>query len=306
MKLSKSAKFLYRLEAKGLLNCLPDSVYLKLIYRARLGRRLDLKSPKSFNEKLQWLKLYDRKPDYTTMVDKVEAKKYTASIIGEDYIIPTLGVWDRFDDIDFDTLPNQFVLKCSHDSGGLVFCKDKKSFDKAAAKEKIEQCLKHEYYRHGREWPYKNVKPRILAESFLETSDPMGITDYKFFCFNGKPKILYISRGLENHATAEISFYDLQGQELPFHREDFKPYHNAVLPANFEQMKEIAARMAKKISSPFVRIDLYSIHQKVYFSEITFSPCSGFVPFEPKEWDETLGSWINLPKKQTTGKESIL
>jgi len=152
---------------RGWLNFLSDKMYLKLIYRAKLGKKLDLKNPKTFNEKLQWLKLYNRKPEYTKMVDKYEVKKYVADLIGEEYVIPTLGVWEKFDDIDFDSLPNQFVLKCTHDSGGLVICKDKSKLDIASAKSKIENSLKRNYYKYGREWPYKNVKPRIIAEKFM-------------------------------------------------------------------------------------------------------------------------------------------
>ena len=297
MKSTKSSKFLRDLRKSGLLNRIPDALYLKLIYRSRMHQRLRLKNPQTFNEKLQWLKLYDRKPEYTAMVDKIEAKKYAASIIGEAYIVPTLGVWERFDDIDFDALPDRFVLKCSHDSGGLVICRDKSTLDKLDAKQKIDGSMADNYYWRGREWPYKNVKPRILAETFLSAPEPEGIIDYKFFCFDGEPKFLYISHGLEDHATAEISFYDLEKREMPFHRADFKPYHNAFFPDNFEQMKELAAKLAQSTGAPFVRIDLYSIDQNIYFSEITFSPCGGFVPFEPKEWDEKLGSYITLPKK---------
>ena len=284
--------------ARRFLDRLPDEAYLKLKFRLRMGKKLDLKDPKTFNEKLQWLKLYDRKPEYTTMVDKAAAKEYVAEKIGGQYVIPTLGVWETFDDIDFDALPEKFVLKCTHDSGGLVICRDKGSVNREEAREKIEKALKTNYYLHGREWPYKNVKPRILAEAYMEDGSGTGLTDYKFFCFNAEPKMLYVSRGLEDHATASISFYDFEGKQMAFRRKDFKPIEGPlVLPENFGEMQEIARRIAETVGCSFVRVDLYSIQGNVYFSEITFSPCSGMLPFEPESWDERLGSWIRLPEK---------
>lgn len=285
--------------ARHLLNWVPDDTYLKLLYRAKTGKRLHLDNPRTFNEKIQWLKLFDRKTIYTTMVDKYVAKQYVADCIGEEYIIPTLGVWDKFEDIDFKTLPDQFVLKCTHDSGGLVICRDKDSLDKQKAKEKIERSLKRNYYWSGREWQYKDVNPRIIAEQYIEdteTEETLGLTDYKFFCFNNEVKMLYVSRGLENHATASISFYDLNGNEMPFRRKDYKPLSGKLtLPNNYNDMLEKARILAKSVDAPFVRIDLYSIAGKTKFSEITFSPCSGMIPFEPTEWDDIIGSWLRIP-----------
>ncbi|MBR6728834.1 MAG: glycosyl transferase [Clostridia bacterium] len=276
-----------------------DERFLKRKYRLVMGKPLNLKNPKTYNEKLQWLKLYDRKPEYTTMVDKYEVKQYVSSLIGEDYIIPTLGVWDKFEEIGFDALPEQFVLKCTHDSGGLAICRDKAKFDIDKAKKKIELCFKRNYFWSNREWPYKNVKPRIIAERYMEDeNEAEGLTDYKFFCFNGEPKLLYVSQGLQNHATAAISFYDLEGNEMPFHRSDYKPIaEKMILPERFDEMLSIVRKLAAEVNNPFVRIDLYSICGKIYFSEITFFPCSGMLPFEPEEWDYTFGSWINLPDK---------
>lgn len=199
---------------------IPDDTYLRLAYRIRMGKKLNLDHPRTFNEKLQWLKLYDRKPEYTTMVDKYEAKQWVASRIGEEYIIPTLGIWDHFDEIDFDALPNQFVLKCTHDSGGLVICRNKATLDKEKAKKKLDHCLRNNYFWGMREWPYKNVKPRIIAEKYMEDSAGRaellddkstynGLTDYKFFCINGKPRFVYVSRGFEYHTTVQISFLTL-------------------------------------------------------------------------------------------------
>ena len=276
-----------------------DEKYLKMTFKDRMGYPLNLKNPKTFNEKLQWLKIYNRRPEFTTMVDKYEAKLYVAEKLGEEYIIPSLGVWDKFDDIDFDMLPDKFVLKCTHDSGGLVICRDKSKLDKEKAREKIERSLKRNYYWSGREWPYKNVKPRILAERYMEDESGNGLRDYKFFTFNGETKFLYLSEGLENHATASISFYDLEGNEMPFRRSDFKPFEKkASMPANFGKMVELSNQLAAEINSPFVRCDFYSVDGHIYFSEITFSPCGGSLPFEPKEWDEKLGEWIKLPEQE--------
>ena len=279
----------------GMYHDMPDKEYISRLFRIKLGYDMDFESPKTFNQKLQWLKLYDRKPIYTTLVDKYEVKKYVANILGEDYIIPTLGLWNHFDEIDFNSLPNQFVLKCTHDSGGIVICRDKKNLEFNAAKKKIEKCLKKNFYYLGREWPYKNVKPRIIAEKYMKEESGRSLTDYKFFCFNGLPRLLYVSRGLEHHPTAEISFYDMNGNEMSFHRSDYKPYHDAIMPENFFVMKDEATKLAIKIGGPFVRIDLYSIKGKTYFSEITFSPCSGMVPFEPKEADVKLGELLRIP-----------
>lgn len=268
-----------------------DEAYLKFIYFFCFWKKLNLKNPKTYNEKLQWIKLYDRRDIYTTMVDKYEAKKYVADIIGEDYIIPTLGVWDTFDEIDFDKLPDQFVLKCTHDSGGLVICKDKKVFDKEAAKKKINKSLKKNYYYLGREWPYKNVKPRIIAESYME--DKKGeLKDYKFFCFNGIPKMLFIAsdRGIDTR----FDFYDSEFNHLPFMQGHPNREKKIDCPDGFEEMKKLSFDLSKDI--PAIRVDFYNVDGKIYFGELTLFHFSGFVPFEPAEWDEKIGEWIDLPK----------
>ncbi len=430
--------------SRGFYKSMSDERYLKKLYKASMGKPLNLDNPITFNEKLQWLKLYDRKPIYTTMVDKYEAKKYVADIIGEEHIIPTLGVWDRFEDIDFDSLPNQFVLKCTHDSGGLVICRDKNRLDRKAARKKINAALKRNYYYSSREWPYKDVKPRIIAEQYMEDrSGPLpdykafsldgftramaiaterfnkgeetkfdfsnmefrhlpftnghpdskkdikrpeafekmvelanefskgnpplgvdfyeidgqvyfgeltfshwsgmmpfepekwdtkfgewiklpehmggggylitsnngyilwvhqqaslpskGLTDYKFYCFDGKPLFLYISAGLENHATASISFLTMDWTRAPFARTDFKPFEQLPpRPECFDEMVAIASRLSQ--GHEFLRVDLYQINKTVYFSELTFSPCGGMMPFDPPEWDAILGEKIRISK----------
>lgn len=276
---------------------LPDKLHIKARYALKMGKKLNLENPQTFNEKLQWLKLYDRKPIYTAMVDKYEVKQYIAERIGEEYIIPTLGVWDRFDDIDFNVLPNKFVLKCTHDSGGLVICKDKSVFDKAAAKKKIEKSLKRNYFLIHREWPYKNVKRRIIAEKYMEDSKTSELRDYKFYCFNGEPKFLYVSEGLADHSTAKLSFLNMDWTFAPFRRNDFQNFDNLPeKPQNYENMCELAGQLSKNI--PFLRVDLYEINGKIYFSELTFSPGAGFTKFYPEQWDYTLGEWIKLPEKE--------
>ena len=277
---------------------LPDDKYQKLLFRAKMKYKLNLDNPSTFNEKLQWLKIYDRKPEYNTMVDKFEAKKFVADIVGKEHIVENYGCWNSFDEIDFSKLPKQFVLKCTHDCGGLVICRDKDKLDKDKAREKIEKSLKRNYYWTQREWPYKDVKPRIIAEKYLENAADkdglVGLVDYKFFCFNGKPEMLYVSKGLENHDTAKISFYDLDGKEMPFRRSDYAPVGDYTLPENFSEMKLIAAKIAQSVDCPFVRIDLYSVEDNIYFSEITFTPCGGMIPFEPSSADIEVGKWLTV------------
>ncbi len=273
-----------------------DVIYLKKQYKAIFKKELHLNPPKTFNEKIQWLKLYNRNPKYTDLVDKYAVKEYVASVVGEKYIIPTYGVWNKFEDIDFEFLPSQFVLKCTHDSGGLVICRNKQFLDLESAKKKISSCLQKNFYYKFREWAYKDVKPRIIAEKYMEdTQEGKSLIDYKFFCFNAEPKFLYVSKGLEHHPTAKISFFDLDGKLLPFHRNDYKPFTKDInLPNNYSEMLEVTKKLALDINAPFVRIDLYSINGSVYFSEITFYPNGGFLPFEPSTWDEKIGEMLKL------------
>ncbi len=281
----------------GFFNKVPDKEFLKKVYKLNMGMELDLDDPKMFNEKLQWLKLHDRKPIYTTMVDKYAVKHYVAGCIGEEYVIPTLGIWDTFDKIDFDSLPNRFVLKCTHDSGGLVICRDKSMFDKKSARKKVEKCLKQNYYWTSREWPYKDVKPRIIAEQYMYDKDQItSLTDYKFYCFNGEPKFLYVSQGLEDHSTASISFLTLDWQFAPYERSDFKPFSKLPeKPKKLDQMIDIAKKLSMGID--FLRVDLYEINDSIYFSELTFSPCAGFMPFSNPEHDLEIGNMLKLTSK---------
>ncbi len=270
--------------------------YIKKEYKLSFGKELNLDSPQTYNEKLQWLKLNYRKPIMTTMVDKYEVKKYIADLIGEEYIISTLGVWDRFDDIDFDALPEQFVLKCTHDSGGVIVCKDKSKLDKKKAQKKLEKCLKRNYYYQHREWPYKNVKPRIIAEQYMEDESGYELKDYKWFCFDGEVKALFIAtdRGVDREET-KFDFFDSDFNHLSFTNGHPNANREIKKPLSFDEMKSLASKLSKGF--PHLRVDFYDINGKIYFGELTFYHWSGMVPFEPEEWDYTFGSWIKLPEK---------
>ena len=275
---------------------IPDKMFLKCFYRKHLNKKLNLKNPQTYNEKLQWLKLYDRKPIYTTMVDKAAAKEYVANILGEEYIITTLGIWNSPDDIEFDRLPNQFVLKTTHDSGGVVICKDKSHFDIKNAKEKLNGLLKKKAFYYGREWPYKNVIPRVIAEEYI--SDSHGeLNDYKFFCFDGKAKALFVAT--DRFTDTKFDFFDLDFNHLPIVNGHPNADREFVKPNDFEKMIKIAEKLS--VGIPHVRVDLYNIESKIYFGELTFSHYSGIVPFEPEKWDNIFGEWLKKKKKKTRG-----
>ena len=275
---------------------LSDKAYLSLQYRCFIGKSINWDNPTSFTEKLQWLKLYNRRPEHSTMVDKYEVKEYVAQTIGSEHIIPTYGVWDRFEDIDFDSLPNQFVLKCTHDSGGLVICKDKQTLDKDAARRKIEKSLHRDYYLAGREWPYKNVPKRIIAEKFITPSQKTltaDLHDYKFFCFNGKVKFFKVDFGrfVEHHAN----YYSSEGKLLNFGEKGLDPDPNypIELPINLGEMISLAEKLSE--NEPFLRVDFYNVNGKIFFGELTFYPASGMGQFNPTEYDDWIGNLLSLP-----------
>lgn len=298
--MSKVENYIYWKKIEwGFYDKMNDESFLKMAYKRKFGKELDLKKPITYNEKLQWLKLYDRKPEYTTMVDKYEAKAYIANKIGEKYVVPTLGVWNSFDDIDFENLPNSFVLKCTHDSGGLVVCKEKSKLNKKNARKKINKSLASNYFRVGREWPYKNVIPRIIAEPLLKDDaikedEQECLTDYKFFCFNGVPKIAYISKDkAENPAT---DFFDMDYNHLPIRMKDPNSDVLPEKPIRFDEMKKIATQLSQGF--PHLRVDFYSANGKLYVGELTFYHCSGFAQIQPEEWAVKMGNWIELPKNK--------
>lgn len=276
---------------------IPDKQYLKWRFRLEMGYPLNLNNPKTFCERIQWLKLYNRKPEYTQMVDKYAVKKFVANIIGEEYIIPTLGVWDRFEDIDFDKLPNQFVLKTTHGGGntGVVICKDKSKLDIDKARTKLNQSLKQCIYKNLKEWPYKDVERRIIAEEYLECIGNTDLVDYKFYCFNGQP--LYCQVIKDRNSKETIDFFDQEWNHQVFYGLNPKAIQSSYpidRPINYDKMVEVASKLSHNI--PFARVDLYNIGGKIHFGEITFFPASGYGVFTPSEWDRKLGHLIKLPK----------
>lgn len=284
------------LSGRGFYNSMNDKTFLKMKFKAATGYEIDLRNPQTFNEKLQWLKLYDRNPNYTKLVDKYEVKKYIANIIGEEYVIPTLGIYDKFEDINFRKLPKRFVIKCTHDSGGLVICKDKSKLDIKSAKRKINKSLRRNYYYGGREWPYKNVKPRIIVEKYMEDDTSEDIKDYKFFCFDGEPKVMYISENLHSD-NQKIIFYNDKFEEIDISRTDSKDFiDKPSKPVNFDEMLELSKKLSYGI--PHVRVDWYEINGKLYFGELTFYTGAGWIPFTKKKYDYQLGSYLNLPKNR--------
>ena len=299
-------KVFISLSGRNYLKFIPDKLCVRILYRIYTHKKLNVDNPKTFSEKLQWLKLFDHNPCYTQLVDKYESKIIVGKLIGQEHIIPTLGVWDSFDEIPFDKLPNQFVLKCTHDSGGLIVCKDKKKFNIEEARKKIVACFKRNYYWAAREWPYKYIKPRIIVEEFKTDTHVLGnpaldknadgLLDYKFYCFGGEPKFLYVAfANMKNGIKKDLlTFYDLEWKATPFYRLDHEPLPFTIeKPDKFEEMLDIARKLSKGI--PFVRVDLYYLNNQVYFSEMTFTPGSGFGPFKPDEWERKLGDWIILP-----------
>ena len=261
-----------------------------------MGTPLHLDKPKTFNEKLQWLKLNNKDARFIKMVDKYDVKEYVASVIGNEYIIPTLAIYKTVEEIDFSTLPKQFVLKCTHDSGGLVVCKDISKLDKNSIKKKLQKSLKRNYFWRSREWPYKNVKPRILAEKYMVDDSGYELKDYKFFCFGGKCRFFKID--FDRYTDHHANYYDCDAKLLPFGEADMSPIPSKKIeiPSNLKEMVAIAEKLSADIKAPFVRIDLYNIHKRIYFGEITFFPASGMGKIVPQEWDEKLGNYIeNVP-----------
>jgi hypothetical protein len=275
---------------------LNDKVFVKINYWCNFGRRLNLNHPTSFNEKIQWLKLYHKRTEFTKMVDKFEAKKFVANIIGKEHIIPTLGIWNKAEDIDFDCLPNQFVLKCTHDSGGVVICKDKSKLDKEEAINKLSKGLRQNFIAVTREYPYKNVIPRIIAEKYMVDESGYELKDYKIFCINGKAKFLFVVSERNTEKETTFDFYDTDWNHLPVMNGHPNNKDGFEKPKKLEQMLLIAEKIAKELDTPQVRIDLYDVKDKIYFGEITFFHNSGFVPFEPEEWDYKFGQLIELTK----------
>lgn len=281
---------------RHLLDPLPDKAYLKLAFWAKMGYPLNLKSPETFNEKLQWLKLYDRNPLYTTLVDKYAVRQYIAEKIGGEYLIPLVGgPWYSVDDIDFDALPEQFVLKCNHDSGSAVICKDRKHLDIEQTKKRLDRSLKRNYYKSGREWPYKDIKPCIIAEKYME--DESGeLRDYKFYCFDGKARFALITTDRSEPARPTCyTYFDMDFNELPFYNSGPHAREELKRPEKYDEMRRLAERLSQGM--PHVRVDLYSVDKQIYAGELTFFDGSGLARYDPPEWDEIIGSWLVLPER---------
>ncbi len=284
------------MERLGLFDRMPDEQYLKLKYKSVFGKKLDLDNPQTFNEKLQWLKLHNRKPEYTIMVDKYKVREYIAQELGEEYLIPLLGVWDDPDEIDFDALPDQFVLKCNHNSGlGMCICKDKSKLDIPKVKAELRKGLKQDYYLMGREWPYKDVPRKIIAEKYLTNDgDESELSDYKVLCFNGKAKLIEIHRGRFSKCHTQ-DFYDTEWNKTAFEQPGISlSDENMERPPFADKMLGLSEKLAEEI--PHVRIDWYYTGGRLKFGEITFYDGAGFDGFIDNQ-DEIIGSWITLPEK---------
>lgn len=266
------------------------------MYKAVLGVAPNLDMPQTFNEKIQWIKLNYRLPVMTVMADKIKAKEYVRDILGSQYIVSLLAVWDDASEIDFSLLPERFVIKCNHNSGlGMCICRDRERLNEQKARKNIAEGLKEDFYSHNREWCYRDINRMAFAEQFIEDGTGNGeLTDYKFYCFDGEPQYLYISHGLENHATATISFLNIDWTFADFGRTDYAPYKSLPQkPKRYLEMLEIARVLAKGF--PFIRVDLFETNGKIFFSEFTFYPCAGMMPFKPVSADEELGKLLHLP-----------
>lgn len=271
---------------------LPDKLYLRWYFRLRVGHKLNLKNPRTYNEKLQWLKINDRQSKYSRMVDKYEVKQFVASIIGDKYVIPTLGIWNSVREIDFNKLPNQFVIKCTHDSGGVIVCKDKSNFDIKRAKRNLSKWLNKNYYYRNREWPYRNVNPRIIAEKYMVDESGIELKDYKIFCFDGVPRMIEVDfdRFTEHKRNIYDTNWNLQKFSIQYPNDKTRIIER---PKELEKMIELASILSANI--PHVRVDLYNVSGEIYFGELTFYHGSGCENFIPEYWNKIFGEWVELP-----------
>lgn len=284
----------FRLKLIRFLSFIPDKIYLKIVYWIKTGRKLNLENPKLFSEKQNWLKLNNIHLEYTDLVDKIKVRKYIEEAIGEKYLIPLLGAWDKFEDIDFEKLPDKFVLKCNHDSGSVKIIKDKKNINKKELKKFYDFRLKLNPFCLGREYPYKNVKPKIIAEKYMEQKFGTDIPDYKFYCFNGKPELLLVIQ--ERFKNKKTNYYDMNFNCLDIRdlleSKDSIEKNNEIKPIQFEEMKRLAGLLSK--NKEFVRVDFYLINEKIYFGELTFFDSGGFTILEPIEWEIKFGEMIDI------------
>lgn len=289
MRLRNIGKFIF--------DRMDDKTYLGLRYKYATGKRINWSEPKEFNEKLMWLMINDRNPKYIDLVDKLKVKDIIAKKFGSEYVIPLITVGNRFEDIDLNKLPQKFVIKCNHDSGGIIICKDKETLDIEKAKSLINGNLDRDFFSITREWPNSKVEKKVIVEEYMEDNSPDSngeLKDYKFYCFNGEPKFLYLSQGLTNHKTARINYVNLNWEIEPFYRKDYLQFEKLPeKPIQFEKMIEFSRILAENI--PFVRVDWYEINGLLYFGEMTFYPGAGITDFYPNEWNRKIGDYLLLP-----------
>ena len=292
---NKILKLIYGLGSRGFFKWIPSKTYIKMLWYFEYGKLINLNEPKTFNEKLQWLKLYDHNDLYTDLVDKIEVKKYISDKIGDEYLIKNLWVGNNPRDIPYNDLPLSFVIKCNHGSHCNIIVKDKNKINKEEIAKKLNKWLKRNWYYYGREWPYKNVKPRILIEEYMVDQKSNDLNDYKFFCFNGEPKFFKID--FNRFTSHQANYYDINGKIMKFGEKNFPPNYDLKieLPEKLNQMIDLSRKIAKNFL--FVRIDFYQINNKVYFGEITFYPASGFGKFTSDEYDYEIGKYLILPLK---------
>lgn len=271
---------------------LPDETALRLLYRTNLGRKLDLNDPKTFNEKLQWLKLHDRNPIYTTLVDKYRVKQWVADRIGEQYVTPTYAAWERVEDIDISELPERFVLKTNHDSGSVAICRDRKTFDLEAARKMLAKSLRRNFYWSNREWPYKDVEPLVFAEEYLDPNEGDDLADYKLFRFSGGRLLTLVCEDRLSDAGMSKTFFDEEWRALPVSEGGHPTNRDASRPAHHARMMELTDRLAEGM--PFCRVDFYESARGLLFGEMTLYPNAGFERFDPASTDAEWGAWIDL------------
>ena len=284
----------YRFESlcfHGLYNHLSDEEYLRRLFAVKNGYQLNLDDPQSFNEKIQWLKIHDRKNVYQTLVDKYEAKQYIASKIGSEYIIPTLGVWQTFSDIDFSILPESYVLKCTHDSGGVLLVNN--DLNKEEEEKRFSRLLKRNYYYMYREWPYLNVTPRIIAEEYLREDNKKDLTDYKIHCFNGDPRVVLVCQNRFSQEGMTEDFFDISWNHYDVKRQN---HPNAKKlpekPSELSEMMTLAKNLCVDI--PFLRVDFYIVKHRIFVGELTLYPASGLQKFIPESFDYEMGKWLKI------------
>ena len=279
---------------RGLTRFVSDRTHISLLYRSFLGVFPDFENPITFNEKIQYLKLKQRDPLFTRLADKIAAKEWIGNKIGEQYVVPTLAIWDSPSKVSLDGLPDRFVLKTNHDCGGVVICKNKNSFELTKAKRFLQQHFKKNYFYSSREWPYKNINPMIFAEAYLSdgSRDDCQLADYKVFCFNNGRMVTLVCRGRGSDSGLEKTFFDEHWEMLPLNEGGHSRSTRIEKPAFFEQMKDIACTLSEGFS--FIRVDFFCTKEKLYVGELTFYPNSGFEQFEPRSYDELFGSWIRL------------